>query len=141
MTYPNASGACEPQTAYSFKISYPPKKESVLKPCPFCGGDVELRDKFDKDETAYILCTKCRMLFVKFDWGTYSEKRIIEEWNTRKGIDDVLRDIERLIADMPYDGMSDQEMMDEISRNRNRLLEGLRKGMDIERIYRQIKGE
>lgn len=114
---------------------------SELKTCPFCGGDVELRDKFDRgDETTFIHCTTCHMWIEKFNWRAYDKKDIIEEWNTRKvRIDDVLRDIERLIADMPYEGMSDQEKMGEISRNRNILLEGLRKGIDIERIYRQVK--
>lgn len=78
------NGRCESQTACSFTMLYPPKKELVLKPCPFCGGDVELRDKFDKsDETTFIHCTKCHMWFEKFNWRAYDKKDIIEEWNTR----------------------------------------------------------
>lgn len=55
-----------------------------LAPCPFCGGEVELRDKIDGSaETTFIHCTVCHMWFEKFDWRGYSEKHIIEEWNRR----------------------------------------------------------
>lgn len=55
-----------------------------LKPCPFCGGKVELRPKMDKDdETYFILCTQCFMWFEKFAYRARSEKAIIEEWNRR----------------------------------------------------------
>ena len=55
-----------------------------LKPCPFCGGVVELRDKFDGvDETTFIHCTGCHMWFEKFVWRGYGENTIIKEWNRR----------------------------------------------------------
>lgn len=57
---------------------------SDLKPCPFCGGEVELRDKFDgADETSFILCIKCHMWFEKFIWRGCDHADIIEEWNQR----------------------------------------------------------
>lgn len=55
-----------------------------LDSCPFCGGEVELRDKFDgTDETSFFHCTKCHMWFEKFDWRGYGHAHIIEEWNRR----------------------------------------------------------
>lgn len=55
-----------------------------LKPCPFCGGDVELRTKMDgEDDTYFILCTKCSMWFEKFVYRARGSKAIIEEWNRR----------------------------------------------------------
>ena len=54
----------------------------MIRPCPFCGGEVELKDKFDgADETFFIHCTKCHMWFEKFDWRGYGHAHIIEEWN------------------------------------------------------------
>lgn len=55
-----------------------------LDSCPFCGGEVELRDKFDgTDETSFFHCTKCHMWFEKFVWRGYSHAHIIKEWNER----------------------------------------------------------
>jgi len=55
-----------------------------LKPCPFCGGDVELRDKTDgRDETYVIYCNKCHMNFEKFVWGGYGKSTVMKEWNRR----------------------------------------------------------
>ena len=55
-----------------------------LKPCPFCKGNVELRDKFDgTDETSFFHCTNCHMWFEKFVWRGYGHAHIIEEWNRR----------------------------------------------------------
>ena len=57
---------------------------SKLKFCPFCGGEVELRDKFDGvDETSFIHCLSCHMWFEKFVWRGYGHAHIIEEWNQR----------------------------------------------------------
>ena len=55
-----------------------------MKPCPFCGGGVELRPKMDKnDETYFILCTECHMWFEKFIYRARDPETIIEEWNER----------------------------------------------------------
>ncbi len=58
--------------------------EPIIRPCPFCGGDVELRPKMDgRDETYFILCTNCNMWFEKFIYRARDPKAIIEEWNRR----------------------------------------------------------
>lgn len=55
-----------------------------LKPCPFCGGGVEMRDKIDRNvETTFIHCTECHMWFEKFNWRGVGHKTIIQEWNRR----------------------------------------------------------
>lgn len=57
---------------------------NALKPCPFCGGNVELRDKIDRSaETTFIHCTECHMWFERFDWRGADHKSIIQEWNKR----------------------------------------------------------
>ena len=57
-----------------------------MKPCPFCGGKVELHPKMDRgDETNFILCTQCYMWFEKFAYRGMGEKEIIDEWNRRYG--------------------------------------------------------
>ena len=70
-----------------------------MKPCPFCGGEVELRDKLDRgygDETSFIHCTKCHMWFEKFDYRGMGHDNIIKEWNTRTTdkLKDLLIDID-----------------------------------------------
>ena len=70
---------------------------NILKPCPFCGGDVEMF-YWRKMETESFMqwgkvgCTKCSMgrghpwNDIRIEGGrhdTYSEKAAIEEWNTR----------------------------------------------------------
>ena len=58
--------------------------DDELKPCPFCGGDVELRDEMDgRDETYVIHCNKCHMNFEKFVWRGYGESTVMKEWNRR----------------------------------------------------------
>lgn len=55
-----------------------------LKPCPFCGGEVELRTKIDgRDDTYFILCMKCNMWFEKFIYRAKDIETIIDEWNKR----------------------------------------------------------
>lgn len=55
-----------------------------LKPCPFCGGSVELRPTIDmRDETYVIHCTECHMTYTKFVWRSYSAKNVCKEWNRR----------------------------------------------------------
>ena len=60
------------------------KRPKQLLPCPFCGGEVELRTKIVRsDETAFIHCTKCHMWFEKFVWRGVGYQTIIQEWNRR----------------------------------------------------------
>lgn len=55
-----------------------------LKPCPFCEGVVELRDKMDgRDETYMIHCNRCDMNFEKFVWRGCGKSTVIKEWNRR----------------------------------------------------------
>lgn len=55
-----------------------------LKPCPFCGGDVELRDEMDgRDEIYAIHCIGCNMHYVKFVWRSSSRENVVKEWNRR----------------------------------------------------------
>lgn len=55
-----------------------------LKPCPFCGGQVEMRDVIDgHEETFAFHCNSCHIHFTKFDWVARDRKDVIEEWNRR----------------------------------------------------------
>ena len=55
-----------------------------LKPCPFCGGKVEIRSKLVMhNETFWILCTKCHMWYDKYMWGGMGVENVAEEWNRR----------------------------------------------------------
>ena len=66
-----------------FKILQNSSDEELL-PCPFCGGDVELRDEGNGgNETYAIHCNKCHMHFEKFVWRGYGRNTVIKEWNTR----------------------------------------------------------
>lgn len=59
-------------------------EHEVLKPCPFCGGPVELRDETDgRDETYAIHCIGCNMHYTKFVWRSYSKENVVKEWNGR----------------------------------------------------------
>ncbi len=64
-----------------------------LKPCPFCGGDAELRHTDITSEygrTSYVTCTKClikgTMINISFKYS--SDERAIEAWNRRATKDD-----------------------------------------------------
>lgn len=60
------------------------KKNILTKPCPFCGGEAELRSVIDnRDETYAIHCKACHMHFTKFVWRAYDRIDVIKEWNGR----------------------------------------------------------
>lgn len=54
-----------------------------LKPCPFCGGDVELRYS-DYGDQCWIKCTHCS-LACRFEKHLHHSDRTAEAWNQRKG--------------------------------------------------------
>ena len=55
-------------------------------------------------------------------------------------IDKIVKQIETLLAGMPYDiTLDDNELWGEIYNNKSFLLEGLRKGISVERILRVIR--
>ena len=55
-------------------------------------------------------------------------------------IDKIVKQIETLIAGMPYDGdLDDDELRSEIYKNKSFLLEGLKKGISEERIFRVVR--
>lgn len=55
-------------------------------------------------------------------------------------IDKIVKQIETLIASMPYDTtLDDNELWVEIYNNKSFLLEGLRKGISVERILRVVR--
>ena len=55
-------------------------------------------------------------------------------------IDKIVKQIETLIASMPYDAnLDDEELRSEIYKNKSFLLEGLKKGISEERIFRVVR--
>lgn len=55
-------------------------------------------------------------------------------------IDKIVKQIETLLASMPYDTtLDDEELRSEIYRNKSFLLEGLKKGISEERIFGVVK--
>ncbi len=69
------------------------------------------------------------------DWRRESE-RMTEE----RPIDKIVKQIETLLASMPYDAtLNDEELWGEIYNNKMFLLEGLKKGISVERILRVIR--
>ena len=70
---------------------------SDLKPCPFCGGEAEIRTTYRELEThdvpiySYVRCTKCFAQTYEFPYkntdrtGTKPVDSAIEAWNRRIG--------------------------------------------------------
>lgn len=67
--------------------------ETKLKPCPFCGGEVEMSsEKVDAIREVYNFhCDNCDMVTF-YDFPNDREKTI-KTWNTRKPIDDILAEL------------------------------------------------
>lgn len=75
-------------TSMRITIPIPPDSDEelskCLEPCPFCGGEAELRSEIDnRDETYAIHCRACHMHFTKFVWRSYDGIDVVKEWNRR----------------------------------------------------------
>lgn len=56
-----------------------------LKPCPFCGKDVEVKHyKANGDDWWYVACNHCMIYVDPLFWNdTRTKKEITEIWNRR----------------------------------------------------------
>lgn len=55
-------------------------------------------------------------------------------------IDKIVKQIETLLAGMPYDtDLDDEELWSEIYKNKSFLLEGLKEGISVDRIFRVVR--
>ena len=59
--------------------------ENELKPCPFCGGDAELRHECAGPGYSYIQCDQCGIKSVSFmkAFDRSSDEEAISYWNRR----------------------------------------------------------
>lgn len=68
---------------------------SELKRCPFCGGEaIPIRYRNGWDEWWQVHCTNCHIS--QTGSNRHKEEEAVEEWNTRKPVDDVLERLEEL---------------------------------------------
>lgn len=55
-----------------------------LLPCPFCGGDVDLWDKGDRQPAWDVHCRNAECYLCDgADWMLHDKDEIIKMWNTR----------------------------------------------------------
>lgn len=55
-------------------------------------------------------------------------------------IDKIVKQIETLLAGMPYNTtLDDEELWNEIYKNKSFLLEGLKEGISVDRIFRVVR--
>ena len=75
--------------------------EIKLLPCPFCGGEAEIRhyEDYTKDFASvykyYVECTECK---AQSNMKANMED-IIKDWNTRKPMDRIVEKLEELDDD------------------------------------------
>jgi Lar family restriction alleviation protein len=68
-----------------------------LKPCPFCGGKSEIWNA-----TSDIFVLQCQCCGTRIDRYGKKEK-VIEAWNTRKPIEAVVAELEKLLGDTNFE--------------------------------------
>ena len=61
-----------------YELKFKPKTE--LKPCPFCGGEVEKRES-PGFHNWWVICKQCHSTSGEHE----SEKEAVEAWNRRSG--------------------------------------------------------
>jgi hypothetical protein len=64
-----------------------------LKPCPFCGGSVEMHDYTDKPAAAWVLIHRCPVIG-PIKLTSFSGAHMSEQWNTRADLPPPLSDYE-----------------------------------------------
>ena len=59
--------------------------ENELKPCPFCGGNAELRHEYASSGYSYIQCGQCGIKSVMFikSFDRSSDEDATNYWNRR----------------------------------------------------------
>lgn len=66
------------------------KEDDRLKPCPFCGGEANIRESSDAFSAVFYeaRCKKCNVNVIVYADMTksieWNKKKCIEKWNTRK---------------------------------------------------------
>lgn len=72
-----------------------------LLPCPFCGGEAEIKCNTDMGGTQYqAWCKQCPTTVGRY-W-CWEKAEAIKHWNTRKPMDKVVEQLEKLSAEHPY---------------------------------------
>lgn len=74
-----------------------------LKPCPFCGGNAKVREtgyrKWDGSHRRfYIVECECCTVNIEND----KKEEAITSWNTRKPMDRIVEQLEKLRQEYPY---------------------------------------
>ena len=61
----------------------------ILKPCPHCGSDVELKHyKANHNDWWYVACSECGIAMDPLLWDTQTKEQAIERWNKRVKLGD-----------------------------------------------------
>lgn len=80
--------------------------DTELKPCPFCGGEAKIVKYCGKKTIVYVECTNClaymgnqRIMTSSNRGKEYfeSEEKLINAWNTRKPMDNIVEELEEMI--------------------------------------------
>jgi len=80
-----------------------------LKPCPFCGGEVQIiiEPRFDNKDAYKIICTGCEM--GNPDIASFDRDRLIKDWGMR--VDDPrIAELEKEIEAIKKEVISYQEL-------------------------------
>lgn len=82
------------------------ENKTELKPCPFCGGEVDIENISTEDEQYYMVsCKKCGAAIC---FGDKSETQVgaIEAWNKRAFDYETANHISQFLQDAGYDDAS-----------------------------------
>lgn len=97
------------------------KKELVLEPCPFCGGEAEIIRNYKTATQEYEYMAWCTELGCNANIdGFVDEESAIKAWNTRKPMERILEQLEekalehaingQQYSDDEYDNIANEEI-------------------------------